>query len=98
VSIYPNSHVPHLPFHTSHLGSAGSATRAFTVEQESECKRVIALSKKSHYECLGIVKSASENEIKIAYRYVPKRNTAACRHHHSFDSELTHSLILLCYA
>ena len=42
--------------------------RAFTPEQESGAKKIIASSKKSHYECLDISKGANDGEIKKAYR------------------------------
>ena len=45
-----------------------STKRAFTPEQEGGAKKIIALSKKSHYECLGIQKGANDAEIKKAYR------------------------------
>ena len=46
----------------------GGAKRAYTAEQESASKKIIALSKKSHYDCLEIPKTATEADIKAAYR------------------------------
>lgn len=61
--------------------SSNSSTRGYTPEQESGAKRIIALSKKSHYDVLGVEKKATGDEIKKAYRklalkYHPDKNSA----------------------
>ena len=49
-------------------GGASSSQKPFKPDQEKESRNIIALSKKSHYDCMGIKRSASDGEIKSAYK------------------------------
>ncbi len=53
---------------TSQSPNPGANSRPFTSEQETGAKKILIAAKKSHYEVLGIVKGASDAEIKKAYR------------------------------
>ena len=69
LSSYPLIHFKIILMWCSAGTGGASNMRAFTPEQESGAKKIISLSKKSHYECLGISKGANDGEIKKAYRW-----------------------------
>ena len=46
----------------------GSGNRAYTAEQEAGAKKILLLAKKGHYDVLGLKRSATDSEIKKAYR------------------------------
>lgn len=46
----------------------GSGNRAYTPEQEAGAKKILQLAKKGHYDVLGLKRSATDSEIKKAYR------------------------------
>ena len=54
--------------HSPLTGGASSSQKPFKPDQEKESRNIIALSKKSHYDCMGIKRSASDGEIKSAYK------------------------------
>jgi DnaJ-domain-containing protein 1 len=62
-------------------GAAATTTRPFTSEQEGGAKKILAVSKRSHYEVLGLNRDANDNDIKKAYRklalkFHPDKNSA----------------------
>jgi len=72
--------------------SSDPGNRPYTDEQEACAKKLLSSFKKSHYEALGLKKSATESEIKKAYRKLalqlhvsrPCSSSALC---HAFISD-----------
>lgn len=59
------------PTPSPRANSGGSSNvRSHTPEQAAIVKKILAVSKRGHYDVLGIRKPSSENEIKKAYRKV----------------------------
>lgn len=61
--------------------NVGAGSRPYTSEEEAMAKKVLALSKRSHYEVLGVTKDANADQIKKAYRKAalklhPDKNSA----------------------
>jgi curved DNA-binding protein CbpA len=57
----------------SNSANGGANGRPYTPEQELQAKKVLSLSKKSHYEVLGLERSADAAAIKKAYRKLALR-------------------------
>ena len=69
------------PASSSENSSSSNGQRSFTPEQEAGAKKILELAKKGHYDILGLKRSATEDEIKKAYRklalkFHPDKNSA----------------------